>query len=258
MLDALPDPVIITGQAHHIIAHNERADHLLFQHAEDSAGRRRAVSLNNVLFSSFLARGLVVGDSGAAPRELSLADPATGNDLLFEVLSRPVPSQDGSETIVSVLHDVTDLRHATTGLLSQVERAQRAEAEARAERDRLNLVLENVADPILVTDPATNTMLMNQQAEELFHGRRPADAIGAAREDVTVGSNDTKVTSFISEFALTAESSRRERLSLQEPDTKAELPVEVVSGKVFANAGEPIAIVSVFHDLRKQVENERL
>jgi predicted negative regulator of RcsB-dependent stress response len=37
-----------------------------------------------------------------------------------------------------------------------------------------------------------------------------------------------------------------------------ELPVEVVSGKVRNERGEPIAIVSVLHDLTKQVENERL
>jgi signal transduction histidine kinase len=37
-----------------------------------------------------------------------------------------------------------------------------------------------------------------------------------------------------------------------------ELPVEVVSGKITNERGEPIAIVSVLHDLTKQAENERL
>jgi signal transduction histidine kinase len=36
------------------------------------------------------------------------------------------------------------------------------------------------------------------------------------------------------------------------------LPVEVVSGKIMNARGEPMAIVSVLHDLTKQVENERL
>jgi signal transduction histidine kinase len=37
-----------------------------------------------------------------------------------------------------------------------------------------------------------------------------------------------------------------------------ELPVEVVSGKILNRRGEPLAIVSVLHDLTEQVENERL
>jgi signal transduction histidine kinase len=73
-----------------------------------------------------------------------------------------------------------------------------------------------------------------------------------------VRGNDTKFTSFISEFALLEHDARRERMRLIHPTTSAELPVEVVSGKVKNERGEPIAIVSVLHDLTRQVENERL
>jgi len=73
-----------------------------------------------------------------------------------------------------------------------------------------------------------------------------------------VRGNDTKFTSFISEFALLDDVARRERMSLLHPRSGLELPVEVVSGKVRNERGEPIAIVSVLHDLTKQVENERL
>ena len=41
-------------------------------------------------------------------------------------------------------------------------------AAARAERDRLNLIIDSVADPIIVTDPSGATVLMNAPAEELF------------------------------------------------------------------------------------------
>jgi signal transduction histidine kinase len=47
-------------------------------------------------------------------------------------------------------------------------------------------------------------------------------------------------------------------MALVHPLNGAELPVEVVSGKVKNERGEPIAIVSVLHDLTRQVENERL
>src|SRR5207247_11327596 len=41
------------------------------------------------------------------------------------------------------------------------------------------------------------------------------------------------------------------------PDTDVDLPVEVVSGKILNRRGEPLAIVSVLHDLTEQAENER-
>ena len=47
-------------------------------------------------------------------------------------------------------------------------------------------------------------------------------------------------------------------MALTDPASGRELPVEVVSGKIINERGEPIAIVSVLHDLTKQVENERL
>ena len=137
-----------------------------------------------------------------------------------------------------------------------MQRVRQAEISVRGERDRLNLVLKNVADPILVTDERSNIILMNDQAEQLFQ-MSEAEA-RSRRELIAVRGNDTKFTSFISEFALLDDDSRRERMTLVYPRTGMELPVEVVSGKVKNERGEPIAIVSVLHDLTKQVENERL
>ena len=97
---------------------------------------------------------------------------------------------------------------------------------------------------------------MNDQAEQLFQTSDPERR--SRREIAAVRGNDTKFTSFISEFALLDSDSRRERMSLMHPRVGLELPVEVVSGKVKNERGEPIAIVSVLHDLTKQVENERL
>jgi signal transduction histidine kinase len=73
-----------------------------------------------------------------------------------------------------------------------------------------------------------------------------------------VRQNDTKFASFISDFALTDETTRRERMLLTHPTSRVELPVEVVSGKIRNDRNEPIAIVSVLHDLTQQADNERL
>ncbi|HEY4303933.1 MAG TPA: ATP-binding protein [Gemmatimonadaceae bacterium] len=257
MVDSLPDPVVITDATNDIVVQNKRAEHLLFITDDDSAGRRRAVELNNLLFSSFLSRATIGGASIGDARELNLVDPDEGHDLLFEVLTHPLGERVGPEdAVLSVLRDVTDLRRAARELERQVTRVRQAEIEATDERDRLNLILENVADPILVTDSLANIILMNEGAEQLFHG--PTDLGRNYRMSQAVRQNDTKFTSFISDFALTDEPLRRERMTLTHPDSTAKLPVEVVSGKIKNNRGEPIAIVSVLHDLTQQVDNERL
>ena len=257
MVDSLPDPVVITNAANDIIAQNHRAGRLLHAREDDSPGRRRALELNNLLFTSFLSKAAMSGGHQSGQRELNLVDPDEGNDLLFEVLAHPLGERVGPEdAVLSVLRDVTDLRRAANELERQVQRVRQAEVTVRGERDRLNLVLENVADPILVTDERSNIILMNDQAEQLF---QISDPDGRSRRELaSVRGNDTKFTSFISEFALLDADSRRERMSLVHPRAGLELPVEVVSGKVKNERGEPIAIVSVLHDLTKQVENERL
>jgi PAS domain S-box-containing protein len=257
MVDSLPDPVVITDASNDIVAQNKRAEHLLFVTDDDSPGRRRAVEMNNLLFSSFLSRTTMTGTPSSGPRELNLVDPDEGHDLLFEVLTHPLGERVGpDDSVLSVLRDVTDLRRASHELERQVQRVRQAEIEATDERDRLNLILENVADPILVTDSLANIILMNDEAEQLFHG--PPGASRSHRASQAVQQNDMKFTSFVSDFVLTQDRTRRERMSLTQPKSGAELPVEVVSGKIRNERGEPMAIVSVIHDRTQLAVNERL
>jgi len=257
IIDSLPDPIVITNAANDIIVQNARAERLLNTRDSDSEGRRRAVEVNNLLFTSYLARAVMTGGLQSGPRELNLVDPGEGTDLLFEVLAHPLSGEaEGAGAVLSVLRDVTDLRRAGHELERQMQRVRLAEFDATRERDRLNLILENVADPILVTDDQSNIIMMNDEAERLFQvregGKRNYGAIQAIR------GNDTKFTSFISEFTLGTAISRRSRMALTDPQSGRELPVEVVSGKIINEHGEPSVIVSVVHDLTKQVENERL
>jgi PAS domain S-box-containing protein len=255
IVNSLPDPIVITDARNDMVVQNRRAEHLLVAREGDSEGRRRAVEINNLLFTSFLAKSMMGGAAPSGARELNLVDPDEGADLLFEVIAHPLGSTASRDpSFVSVLRDVTDLRRAAGELERQVQRVRLAEIDARRERDRLNLILENVADPILVTDAQSNIILMNRQAEQLFQlGEAPSRARAAA-----VRGNDTKFTTFISDFTIGGEHARRAQMRLTQPGSGVELPVEVVSGKILNQRGEPLAIVSVLHDLTKQVENERL
>jgi signal transduction histidine kinase len=96
---------------------------------------------------------------------------------------------------------------------------------------------------------------MNRQAEELFE---PAEPDASRARESAVRGNDTRFTTFISDFTISQAAARREQMHLTHPGQGVDLPMEVVSGKIFNQRGEPLAIVSVLHDLTKQVENERL
>jgi PAS domain S-box-containing protein len=256
ILNSLPDPIVITDASNDIVVHNRRAEHLLTIKESDSEGRRRAVEINNLLFTSFLSKSVMAGGAQSGARELNLVDPDEGTDLLFEVLAHPLSADISREgSFVSVLRDVTDLRRAANELERQIQRVRLAEIDATRERDRLNLILANVADPILVTDDQSNIILMNRQAEDLFESGD--DGTLQARPGAVRG-NDTRFTTFISDFTISPSSARREQMSLTHPTTGVDFPVEVVSGKIFNQRGEPLAIVSVLHDLTKQAENERL
>ena len=67
--------------------------------------------------------------------------------------------------MVSVFRDVTDLRQANEEMIRNVLKLQQAELEARHERDRLNLIIENVGHPVVVGDANGSLLLFNKKAE---------------------------------------------------------------------------------------------
>jgi PAS domain S-box-containing protein len=255
IVNALADPVILTNATNAIVLANQRAENLLIPVQDASEGRRRAIDVNNLLFSSFLTQ-TAIGGAKAVSRELNLVDPSDGSDLLFEVIVLPIEIGQSEAGMVSILRDITDLKRALTELEVQFNRSRVAEHRSRQERDRLNVMLENVSDPILVTDEASNIILMNPEADRLFVLAGDADPEVAYSK--MVQANDTKFTSIISDFLLQTKRRRVERVDLFDPDTGRPLPAEVHSSKILNARGETTAIVSVLHDLTQFVENQRL
>jgi PAS domain S-box-containing protein len=254
IMNSMPDPVLLTNDSNDMVLANQRAEQLFTGTADDSDGRRRAIQINNLLFSSFLTQSMI-GAGRAAARELNLVDTFEGSDLLFEVLSVPMSSAGGQAGVISVLRDITDLRHAVSEVEVQYNRSRVAEHDARQERDRLNVILENVSDPILVTDQHTNIVLMNPEADRLFVVGEGDYEMRAAQQ---IQANDTRFTTLISNFLLRPDMRQVERLSIMDPDAGAPFPAEVASSKILNARGEPIAIVSVIHDLTHAEDNERL
>ena len=135
-------------------------------------------------------------------------------------------------------------------------RAEEAKRAARDERDRLALILENVVDPIIVTDGAGATVLMNREADRLF-----GDSVGsraASHRQQWVQSNAERLAGKIRHCAKGSVPVHVCELEIHEPDSGVPFPVEVISGKILSEGGEVVAIVSAVRDLTKLIENERL
>ncbi len=255
IINSVTDPIMLTDTEGRLIVANARAEKLFAAGEEESEGRRRAVELNNMLFSAALSRSAVEGPSEA--RELLLVDPSEGSDLLFEVLSSTVEDSREGTGIVSVLRNITDLRRATEQIEENYQRLRVLEAEARTERDRLNLIIDSVADPIIVTDPTGETVLMNAPAEELF--TVPVTAADIAERNVQA--NDAHFSSFISGLLLGEggpREIRRGEIGLVNPSSSELIPVEAIAGKVQSESGELTAVVTILHDRREALERVRL
>jgi PAS domain S-box-containing protein len=257
IINAVTDPILLTDTEGRLIVANSRAEKLFAAGEEENEGRRRAVSLNNMLFSAALSRGAMTETGGPDARELVLVDPSDGSDLMFEVLSTIVEDPREGTGVVSVLRNITDLRRATEQIEENYQKLRVAEVAARAERDRLNLIIDSVADPIIVTDPGGGTVLMNAPAEELF--TFSTDAPEAAQR--TVQSNDAHFSSFISGLLLGVTGPgaiRRGEIGLVNPVTLRSVPVEAIAGKVLTESGELTAVVTILHDRTEALERAKL
>jgi signal transduction histidine kinase len=254
VINSVPDPVLLTDTEGRIIISNTRADALFVAKDDQSEGRQRAVTLNNMLFSAALSRQ-AIDEPEAARRELLLVNPTEGTDLLFELLCTTVQHPREGTGFVSILRNVTDLRAATEQIEENYRKLKIAEADVRAERDRLDLIIDSVADPILVTDPSGKILLMNTPAERLFTVPEGSnDELQRA-----VRTNDAHFSSFVSNVFLSATSARfRGEIGLTDPEANRPLPVEAISGKVMSEHGEVTAVVTILHDRTEALEKARL
>jgi PAS domain S-box-containing protein len=253
IINAVTDPILLTDTEGRLLIANSRALSLFTASEEESEGRRGAVRMNNMLLSSALS-SKAIEETGAARRELLLVNPADGSDLLFELLSTVTEDPRHGTGVVSILRNVTDLRRATEEIEENYRKLRTAEVLARAESDRLNLIIDSVADPIVVTDAGGETSLMNDRAERLFTIPTRASAV----EQRWVQANDAHFSSFIAGMLVSADQRRVGEIGLIDPKSGEAMPVEAIAGKVLSDNGELTAVVTILHDRREAIEKGAL
>jgi PAS domain S-box-containing protein len=252
IMKSVADPIVLTDLDNEILLQNRRAEELFSGSANAGEGKRRALKMNDLLFSAYLSSA-TVSSSEVIQRDITLVDPIEGSDIHFEVISTPAANARGEPLgLVSIFRDVTDLREANEELARNFNKLQHAEAESRRERDRLDLIIENVGHPIVVCDSSGNYILLNRRAELLFQEQ---DAYGSAA--IAVRTNAVKLTSFISTLASASETARQGEIELMDPENGESLPMEITAREVLDEAGQVTAVVSILHDLTEIRELER-
>ncbi|HEX4744450.1 MAG TPA: ATP-binding protein [Candidatus Limnocylindria bacterium] len=260
MINAVADPVVVSDEQNEIVLQNRVAEKLFRAGHDDSPGRKRAVTMNNFLFTASLSTwNLQQGGGGSRPRELTLVDPVEGSDLMFEVIAVPATNyRVGQRGMVAVLKNVTDLRQVTEELTRNVQRLHSADQEIRLERDRLDLILRSVPNPIIVIDNEDQIVSMNAAAQRVF-GAPTAPGVGVAtgRRPELALRNSAKFTSFIAQLRLEPGMRKSGELALVDPETEEDLEMAVTSTEIRDDAGVPVATVSVMQDVGRLRELER-
>jgi PAS domain S-box-containing protein len=157
--------------------------------------------------------------------------------------------------VVSILRNVTDLARAKEEIEESYRTLRIAQAEVRDERHRLDLIIDSVADPILVTDQEGDIVLMNEPAERLFTAPKSA----TDPELRHVHANGAHLTSFVSNVLTRGGEQRyRGEIQLTDPITGRLSPVEGLAGQILSEQGELMWVVTILHDLTEAIEKGRL
>jgi signal transduction histidine kinase len=243
VMQSMTDPVILTDNHYRVIVQNKAAERF-FRVPESNVteGFVRAVELNTLLFSAALSSMTVSGEERS--RDLTLVDAYEGEEILFEAACTTTFGRDRQPLgIVSVLRDVTDLRRADQELRENYDKLRQAEEAVRQDRDRLNLIIENVGDPIIVCDNAAHFVLLDPLAKDLFGSDNDS-----LRDELRV-KNHARFDAYISTFTFGFEERASGGLKFFDPGTKTEAEYDARSEKIFDERGLVSYTVTVLRDL---------
>jgi len=210
-----------------------------------ATARQPATPLGRKPFHAIVLRSARIHGPAAGVLLVEVSNPELSADVAWfgavfgeqmaRLQSRVFPGEAGLE------ESALELRHAKEELVT--------------ERHRLDLIIDSVADPIVVTNASGEVLLMNTPAERLFTVPK-GKGLSAQR---LVRSNDVNFSSFVSNLFFTqAALQHRGDMVLLDPVTGDALPFEAVAGKVITEQGELTAIVTTLHDRREAIERARL
>ena len=184
IINSVTDPILLTDEAGKLIIGNLRAEQLF---AIRAGGKRRPAPRRRDQQSV-----LLVGARRPAGRRIA-AGGARGDPRRSGGRIGPAVRAADLAHVARARHRRRSCRCCATSptsgrarqeLEENYRRLMEAEVPMRTERNRLDLLVDSVGDPIIVTDPAGDILMTNAPAERFFtaaRGRRPRTCSGASR-----------------------------------------------------------------------------
>ncbi len=149
-----------------------------------------------------------------------------------------------TRSIIARTQRLEDMRSALLNMLEDTEDARR---DAEAERNKIQTIIANLADGLLVFDTTGRLDVINPHAEKMF-GIKAADALGLTKEDLVRFPTMLPSLKILNE----EEDVFRREVAVQE-DFVAELTkIQIRFGKM------PMGIMVILHDITREKEIERL
>src|SRR5579884_4315872 len=230
VMQSMSDPVILTDNHYRVIVQN------------------RAAEMNNLLFSAALSSVAVSGVE--ASRDLTLIDAIEGEEMLFEAVCTPTFGRDGMPLgMVTVMRDVTDLRRADQELRTNYEKLRAAEELVRQDRDRLNVIIESVGDPIVVCDGSAKIVLLDPLAQNLFGVGEKEGAPSTRIPDTIRVKNQAQLDAYVTAFTFGFADKESGTIKLTDPNSRQEIEYDTRSGKIYDERGQVAFTVTVLRDL---------
>src|SRR5579859_1660001 len=259
---SMADPVILTDAQLRVITQNRAAERFFKLPSEQESatqGAIRAVELNNLLFSATLSSLSVAGREDNS-RDITLVDVEEGREVLFEAVCAPTIDTDGLRSgLVTVMRNVTDLRRADVEVRTNLEKLRNAEEVLRQDRDRLDLVIRNVGDPIIVADHSAKMVLLDPLAQELLGKRTDENSSAALAAEPKIIKNQAKIDAYLQGFIFFSTTRNETRsITLYNPSVSAEVEYEVRSGKILDSRGQVSYCVTVLRDFSAWKKLEQL
>jgi len=249
VMESMADPVILTDNQHRVIIQNRAAERFFRVPEGVSEGGKRAVEFNNLLFSAALS-SMVVSATDTS-RDLTLVDVMEGEEVLFEAVCAPTYANQARTGMVTVMRDVTDLRRADQEVRANLEKLRAAEELVRQDRDRLNVVIENVGDPIVVADNSAKIVLLDPLAKDLF-------GVNNNASDPQIVKNEAKLDAFLTSFTFSFLDHQNKAIHLFNPASGTEIEYAARSGKIYDARGQVAYTVTVLRDFSTWKKLEQL
>ncbi|UCF61746.1 MAG: PAS domain S-box protein, partial [Anaerolineaceae bacterium] len=155
----------------------------------------------------------------------------------------------------SLILDETDEPQGVTGLVFDISERKSLEAALRAERDRLDALLTNIGDAVMVTDPNGMIEYVNQSWERL-NGYSAEEALGETPRLIRSGNHSEDFYAEMWETITNGRTWRGEVVNARKDKTQYDAALTITP--VLDESGKVINFVGVQHDISALKELDRI